>query len=81
MILKSNLHGRIRNVFIDIRIENNTFFTFYIGKLFPRSVDGLGFKGNMIRRTRTYSPFGRVKDPLMFAACKNLEIEEDELCV
>ena len=61
----------------NIRIENNRFFTFDTGILFARSVDGLVFRGNTIRRTDTYPSSGRMKEAFTIEACQNVEIEEE----
>jgi len=61
----------------NIRIENNRFITFDSAILFARSVDGLVFRGNTIHRSDTYPPTGRIQEPFIIEACKNVAIEEE----
>jgi hypothetical protein len=61
----------------NIRIENNRFFTFDTGILFARSVDGLVFSGNTVRRTDSYPPTGRMNEPLTFEACRNVQVHDN----
>ena len=63
----------------NIRIENNRFFTFDTGILFARSVDGLVFSGNTVRRTDSYPPTGRMNEPLTFEACRNVQVHDNHL--
>lgn len=61
----------------NIRIENNRFSTFDSGILFARSVDGLVFRGNTIRRSDSYPPTGCMQEPIMIEACENVDVEEE----
>ena len=74
-------HGNAACFHSNIRIENNRFCTFDVGILFARSVNGLVFRGNTIRRTNSYPPTGRMKRPLVIEACENVEIEEETVLV
>ena len=58
----------------NIQIENNRFFTFDTGILFARSVDGISFTNNIIRRTDSYPPVRRMKEQLTFEACRNIHV-------
>jgi len=63
----------------NIRIENNSFFTFDVGILYARSVGGITFSGNTIRRTESYPMTHRMKALLTFEACRNIEVEENNV--
>lgn len=63
----------------NIRIENNRFFTFDVGILYARSVDGIRFAGNTVRRTASYPATRRMDHPLTFEACRNIEVEDNHV--
>ncbi|MFA5688194.1 MAG: right-handed parallel beta-helix repeat-containing protein [Kiritimatiellales bacterium] len=63
----------------NIRIENNQFFSFDTGILFARSVDGIRFAGNTIRRTESYPPLGRMRAMLTFEACRNIDVADNNV--
>ncbi len=63
----------------NIRIEENRFFTFDIGILFARSVDGISFKNNTVRRTDTYEPIGRATTALTFEACRHIDVADNNV--
>lgn len=63
----------------NIRIENNKFSTFDVGILFARSVDGITFAGNTIRRTNSYPMISRTKELLTFEACRNIKVGENNV--
>lgn len=62
----------------NIRIEKNSFSTFDTGILFARSVDGITFTGNTIRRTETYPEIGRMGAALTFEACRHIAVEDNK---
>lgn len=62
----------------NIRIENNRFFTFDTGILFARSVDGIRFRGNVLERSETYPPTGRMDALLTFEGCRNIDVGGNE---
>lgn len=61
----------------NIRIQNNRFATSDKGILFARSVEGLRFTGNSIRRTGFY-PEGRMSRSITTEACQNVCIERND---
>jgi hypothetical protein len=63
----------------NIRIENNRFFTFDVGILFARSVDGIHFTGNTVRRTEGYPMTARMDALLTFEACRGIEVAENNI--
>jgi hypothetical protein len=63
----------------NIRIENNRFCTFDIGILFARSVDGITFSGNTVRRTKSYPMVRRMNELLTFEACRNIRVQENDI--
>lgn len=69
-VLGKNLECFHRN----IRIEKNLFFTFDVGILFARSVDGILFTDNTIRRTENYPVTYRMRELLTFEACRNIQV-------
>ncbi len=63
----------------NIRIENNRFFTFDVGILYARSVDGVAFSGNKIRRTESYPMTRRMGELLTFEACRNIRVRDNDV--
>jgi len=63
----------------NIRIENNRFFTFDTGILYARSVDGITFAGNTVRRTGSYPPTRRMSRLLTFEACRNIQVRNNNV--
>ena len=61
----------------NIRIENNRFLTFDAGILYARSVEGITFRGNEIRRSQTYPPTARMEALLTFEACREIRAEHN----
>ncbi len=61
----------------NIRIEGNTFSTFDLSLLFARSVDGLTFTGNRVRRTRAYPQIQPNSDPVRLEGCRNTCVSLD----
>lgn len=57
-----------------IRIEDNEFNAFDYPLLFARSVNGLVFRNNSIKRNYDLSPFHNRKDGITLEACKNVLI-------
>ena len=63
----------------NIRIENNQFFTFDVGILFARSVNGITFSGNTIRRTNSYPMIHRMREQLTFERCENIQVFDNNV--
>jgi hypothetical protein len=63
----------------NIRILNNRFFTFDPGILFARSVDGITFSGNTVRRTQSYPMMNRMNELLTFEFCRNIRVEDNNI--
>lgn len=74
-----NPWGNLKCFHQNICIENNRFFTFDIGILFARSVDGIAFKNNTVRRTDTYEPIGRATAALTFEACRHIDVADNNV--
>lgn len=56
----------------NIRIENNVFYCFDSPVLFARSVNGLSFVGNTVRKTDIFEPSSKPSENFYFKACKNV---------
>ncbi|MCF7818545.1 MAG: right-handed parallel beta-helix repeat-containing protein [Kiritimatiellales bacterium] len=67
-------HGNPECFHRNIRIEGNRFSTFDSGILFARSVDGIRFVGNTVRRTDRYPKTRRAAELLVFEACAGVEV-------
>ena len=63
----------------NIRIENNRFFTFDVGIVYARSVDGIAVAGNTIRRTQSYPAINRMKELLTFESCRNIQVGDNHI--
>lgn len=63
----------------NIRIENNRFFTFDTGILFARSVEGITFAGNTIRRTDSYPMLRRTATLLTLEACRDVVLHDNHI--
>lgn len=63
----------------NIRIENNTFNPFDYPILFAKSVDGLIFSNNTIRRSYKLQPFHLRKSGITLNACLNVEIRNNKI--
>lgn len=61
----------------NIRIEHNEFHPFDYPILFARSVEGLSFNQNVIRRSIGLSPFHKRKAGISLEACKKVEIKDN----
>lgn len=69
---KAYFHGGKKNA---IRIVNNEFDTFDHPLLYAKSVDGLLFKGNTIRKNTDYAPFHWNKSNILLERVTNVNIE------
>ena len=58
-----------------ITIENNRFLCFDAPVVFARSVDGLRFVGNRLKRTNDYEPFLWQRSNLHLDGCRNVVVE------
>lgn len=58
-----------------IRIEDNVFDTFDNPILYAKSVDGITFKRNIIRKNDEFAPFHWNKSPILFERVINSEVE------
>ena len=63
----------------NIRIENNRFSTFDTGILFARSVEGITFVGNTIRRTDSYPMLHRTAALLTLEACRDVMLHDNHI--
>jgi len=61
----------------NIRIEQNEFHPFDFPVLFAKSVDGLVFSRNRIRRSRKFEPFHPRKQAFSFEFCRNVRVEKN----
>ncbi|MCG6188388.1 alpha-1,3-galactosidase-related protein [Maribellus maritimus] len=61
----------------NIRITGNKFNPFDYPVVFARSVDGLSFSKNTIKRSKKYAPYHQRKYTFTFEACKNIIINEN----
>lgn len=59
-----------------IRIEDNDFVTFDAPLLYAKSVDGLVFRKNRVRKSTDYQPFHWNQKPILLEHCRNTEVEE-----
>lgn len=59
-----------------IVIENNYFETFDTPLLYAKSVDGLVFRKNQVRKNTDYKPFHWNQKSILTERCTNTEIEE-----
>ena len=69
---KAYFHGGKKNA---IRIVNNEFDTFDFPLLYAKSVDGLLFKGNTIRKNTDYPSFHWNKSNILLERVTNVNIE------
>ena len=60
-----------------ITIENNRFLCFDAPVVFARSVDGLRFVGNRLKRTNDYEPFLWQRSNLYLDGCRNVVVERN----
>ncbi len=72
---KKYFHGNGKG---SIRIEDNEFDTFDTPLLYAKSVDGLVFKNNVIRKNNDYKPFHWNQKPVLLERVKNAEISISE---
>ncbi len=63
----------------NIRIENNTFHPFDFPVLYAKSVDGLYFINNTLKRSNDFKPFHPRKYMITLEACKNVIIKKNKL--
>ncbi|MEH7014333.1 hypothetical protein V7087_26580 [Neobacillus niacini] len=61
----------------NIRIEGNQFSTFDTGIVYGRSIDGLVFTQNVIKKSNTYPPHQYMKHPIQLEASKNVTISDN----
>lgn len=69
---KAYFHGGKKNA---IRIVDNEFYTFDHPLLYAKSVDGLLFKGNSIRKNSDYPPFHWNKNSVLLERVTNVHIQ------
>ena len=69
---KAYFHGGKKNA---IRIVNNEFDTFDHPILYAKSVDGLLFKGNVIRKNTDYAPFHWNKSNILLERVTNVKVD------
>ncbi|WP_409346194.1 hypothetical protein [Paenibacillus sp. MBLB4367] len=62
----------------NILIENNVFATFDTGIVYGRSVDGITFAGNVIKRSDSYPVHNVMPYPIQLHACKNVTISSNQ---
>ena len=60
-----------------ITIENNRFLCFDAPVVFARSVDGLRFVGNRLKRTNDYEPFLWQRSNLYLDGCRNVVVKRN----
>lgn len=70
---KTCFHGGKKQAIV---IEDNDFDTFDAPLLYAKSVDGLVFKKNRVRKNTSYKPFHPNQKPVLLEHCKNTDIEE-----
>ena len=70
---KAYFHGGTKNA---IRIVNNEFDTFDHPLLYAKSVDGLQWKGNTIRKNTDYAPFHWNKSNILLERVNNVQIDK-----
>jgi hypothetical protein len=58
----------------NIRIENNEFHPFDYPVLYAKSVDGITFENNTVKRSHRFEPYHRRKHTFTFEASKNISI-------
>jgi hypothetical protein len=63
----------------NIRIENNTFNPFDYPILQAKSVDGLVFNNNIIKRSYELQPFHSRKSGISLNACLNVKVQDNEI--
>ena len=61
-----------------IRIEDNDFVTFDTPLLYAKSVNGLVFRKNRVRKSTDYQPFHWNQKAILLEHCQNAEVEEAE---
>lgn len=59
-----------------IVIENNYFDTFDAPLLYAKSVDGLVFRKNQVRKNTAYKPFHWNQKPILLERCTRTDVEE-----
>ena len=69
---KAYFHGGKKNA---IRIVNNEFDTFDHPILYAKSVDGLLFKGNTVRKNTDYAPFHWIQSNVLLERVTNVRID------
>ena len=70
---KAYFHGGTKNA---IRIVNNEFDTFDHPLLYAKSVNGLQWKGNTIRKNTDYAPFHWNKSNILLERVTNVQIDK-----
>ncbi|MDX2109768.1 MAG: right-handed parallel beta-helix repeat-containing protein [Verrucomicrobiota bacterium] len=60
----------------NIRIEGNVFETFDHGILYADNVADLVFRGNTVKRTATFTPYGEQFEPVVLTHCTNAVVKE-----
>ena len=73
---KQYFHGGKKRA---IRIEDNVFEMFDVPVLYAKSVNGITFKRNTIRKNEEYFPFHWNKSPVLFERVINSEVEGVEV--
>lgn len=63
----------------NIRIINNVFNPFDYPVLYAKSVDGITFSNNYIKRSTQYKPFHKRKNMITLEACKNIQIFNNKM--
>ena len=62
-----------------IVIEDNDFATFDAPLLYAKSVDGLVFRKNRLKKNRDYKPYHWIQQPILVEHCRNAETEAPRL--
>ncbi|MDO4930490.1 MAG: alpha-1,3-galactosidase B [Bacteroidales bacterium] len=70
---KTYFHGGTAGAIV---IEDNEFDTFDAPLLYAKSVDGLVFRNNKVKKNDEYAPFHWNRQPVMLEHCTNTEIPD-----
>ena len=70
-----NLNDQKKYFHSGIRIENNVFETFDTPLLYAKSVDGIVFRNNILRKNTEYKPFHWNQKPVLLERVINADIE------
>ena len=71
------LDAQERPYHADVRIEDNDFTVFDAPLLFARSVDGLVFRGNRVRRSDEYPPFHPNQERVRLEGCRGAAVDPE----